>query len=89
MQPFIGIDPDLPSYGKILRQQEARRRSERLAPLPPLKDRVAEAMREIAAIRGSCDRDDLELRFPDEELSDTVIAAAKKRAGRQSQRRVA
>ncbi|MEO3386048.1 hypothetical protein [Mesorhizobium sp. CAU 1741] len=89
MQPFIGLDPDLPTYGKILRQQDAARRQERLAPLPPLKDRVAEAMREIAAIRGSCDREDLELRFPDEDLTDAVLTSAKKLAGRTSQRRVA
>lgn len=89
MQPFIGIAPDMVAYGhavSTVRRQERARRAARLRPLP---ERVAEAMQEIAAVRGSCDREDLDLRFPGEELTDTVLAAAKKLAGRRSTARVA
>lgn len=82
------IDADMPALGRVIRAQHAEQRARRLAALPPLPERVAEAMREIAAARGSCDRDDLELRFPDEALTDAVIAAARRLAGRRSSHRV-
>lgn len=89
MQPFIGISTDIAAYGRaagVVRQQARARRAARLRPLP---ERVAEAMQEIAAVRGSCDREDLDLRFPGEDLTETVLAAAKKLAGRRSTARVA
>lgn len=89
MQPFIGISPDMQAYGRTLRDIEARERRQRLARLRPLPDRVADAMQEIAAVRGSCDMGDLALRFPGEDLTETVIAVATKLAGRRSAQRIA
>lgn len=89
MQPFIGIDPDMRAYGRAIRSDERRAREQRLARLKPLPDRVAEAMQEIAAARGSCDMEDLSLRFPGEELTEAVVAAARRLAGRRSAVRVA
>lgn len=89
MQPFIGIDHDMPAYGRALRGIEARERRQAQARLKPLPERVAEAMQDIAAVRGSCDMEDLALRFPGEALSETVIAAARCLAGRRSATRVA
>ena len=89
MQPFIGICTDVAAYGRAagaVAEQERARRAARLRPLP---ERVAEAMQEIASVRGSCDREDLDLRFPGEELTEAVLAAAKKLAGRRSTARVA
>lgn len=89
MQPFIGICTDVAAYGRAaaaVRQQERARRATRLRPLP---ERVAEAMQEIAAVHGSCDLHDLDLRFPGEELTEAVLTAAKKLAGRRSTARVA
>ncbi len=89
MQPFIGIHPDMPAYGRTLRGIEARERRQAQARLKPLPERVAEAMQDIAAVRGSCDMDDLALRFPGEALTDDVVAAACRLAGRRSATRVA
>jgi len=89
MQPFIGTAPDMAAYGRAgqkVRNDESARRAARLRPLP---ERVAEAMQEIASVRGSCDMPDLVLRFPGEELTETVVAAAIKLAGRRSVARVA
>lgn len=89
MQPFIGIDPDMRAHGRALRDIEARAHQQRLARLKPLPDRVADAMQEIAAVRGSCDMEDLSLRFPGEDLTEATIASARRLAGRRSSARVA
>lgn len=89
MQPFIGISPDIAAYGRTLRGIEARERRQAQARLKPLPERVAEAMQDIAAVRGSCDMEDLALRFPGETLDAAVIAAARRLAGRRSSARVA
>lgn len=89
MQPFPGIDADMPAFGRAVRAHERKTAAARLARQKPLPERVADAMREIAAIRGSCDMEDLTLRFPDEELTEAVVAAARRLAGRRSAVRVA
>lgn len=88
MQSFIGIDPDMAAYGravKSIRQAETARAAARRL---PLVERVAEAMQEIAAVRGSCDEQDLTLRFAGETLTPDILAAAQKLAGRRSTSRI-
>lgn len=87
MQHFSGIDTDMAAFGRAVRGQAAKAKA--AARQLPLRERVADAMCEIAAIRGSCDREDLTLRFPGEELSDDLIASARRLAGRRSVARVA
>lgn len=88
MPHFIGIYPDMSAFGRTLREQARQRQAHRLAKLAPLPERVADAMCEIAAVRGSCDMEDLALRFPGEKLTDQVMASAKRIAGRRSVARV-
>jgi hypothetical protein len=83
------IDADMPAYGRAVRAHERKARAVKAAKLAPLPERVADAMREIAATSGSCDMEDLTLRFPDEEITDGVVAAARKIAGKRQLRRVA
>lgn len=86
MLHFAGIDTDMAAFGKAVRAAKAK-----AAPKPktPLRERVADAMREIVAIRGSCDMDDLTLRFPDEDLTETIIAEARRIAGKRFVAKVA
>jgi hypothetical protein len=86
MLHFSGIDTDMAAFGKAVRAANAK-----AAPKPktPLRERVADAMREIVAIRGSCDMDDLTLRFPAEELTPDVVSAARRLAGKHSVAKVA
>lgn len=86
MLHFSGIDTDMPAFGKAVRAAKAKAA---LKPKTPLRERVADAMREIVAIRGSCDMDDLVLRFPDEDLTEIVIAEARRIAGKRFVAKVA
>lgn len=76
------------AFGRTLREQARQRQAHRLAKLAPLPERVADAILETVAVRGSCDMEDLALRFPGEKLTDQVMASAKRIAGRRSVARV-
>lgn len=86
MLHFSGIDTDMAAFGKAVKAAKAKATPK---PKTPLRERVADAMREIVAIRGSCDMDDLVLRFPDEDLTETVIAKARRIAGKRFVAKVA
>lgn len=88
MPHFIGIFPDMSAFGLTLREQARQAHARRIAKLAPLPERVADAILETVAVRGSCDMEDLALRFPGEKLTDQVIASAKRIAGRRSVARV-
>ena len=89
MQHFTGVAPDMAAMGRVIREEHRRAQSQRLAKLRPLPERVAEAMQEIAAARGSCDMEDLTLRFPGETITESIVASARRLAGRRSTARVA